>query len=62
MELEPGTLLRVTSDPSDIWKVTRISAKSVWMGRCDAKGDFGPYDPKIWVFRRPSVLRDFHPA
>ena len=60
--LEPGMLMRMTVNPNDIWRVVRVTEKSAWMARCDEKGEFGPYDPHVWQFRRPTVARDFHPA
>lgn len=62
MDITAGTLVRLTADPRDIWRVTKTTEKSVWMARCDERGSFGPYDPHVWMFRRASVLRDFHPA
>jgi hypothetical protein len=61
-KLEPGMLLRLTANPNDIWRVHRVTEKSAWMYRCDERGNHGPYEPSVWMFRRPTVGRDFHPA
>ena len=61
MELAIGTLLRYTANPSEFWKVTRLTPKSAWLARADADGTTSLLT-KHWQFRKATVLRDFHPA
>lgn len=61
MKLEQGMLLRYTENPSEFWKVTRLTPKSAWLARSDPDGSLSVL-AKHWQFRKATVERDFHPA
>lgn len=59
LDIEVGKLVRYTANPSDIWRVTRTSDKSVWLARCDSRGRFSSVAaPCCATFIRPDYALD----